>query len=87
MINVMHEEEHVATLNWGFNPDDDMPGPLLDELNKQSAHSSALLKLFVYLMQDTRYVERLQRHYHQVKEAVADPSHPVQEKLTHSLNK
>lgn len=87
MINVMYQEEHVATLNWGFNADDDMPGPLLDGLNKQSSSSSALLKLFVYLLQDTRYVERLQRHYHQLKEAVADPAHSIQEKLTPSLNR
>jgi hypothetical protein len=38
-------------------------GPELDPLNAQSQYSAVLLELFKSVLQDTAYVERLQRHY------------------------
>lgn len=37
--------------------------PTLDPLNPQSKYAAALLRLFGEVVQDTAYVQRLQRHY------------------------
>lgn len=37
--------------------------PTLDPLNPQSKYASALLRLFETIVQDTAYVQRLQKHY------------------------
>ncbi len=80
MINVIRDRDtkHLATINWAFDPNDPDRGPFLDRLNTQSPLSDALLKLFKEeVITDKRYVERLERHYKLVKDAVADPHHEV----------
>jgi len=73
MLNVASRKQNdiVATVSFGFDPNDDMRGPFLDPLNRQSRHAPALLKLVAAILQDRQYVARLERHYKLVKEAVA----------------
>lgn len=74
--------EHLASINFAFDPDDDLRGPFLDHLNPQSEHSLALLDLVREVLEkDADYVKRLERHYHLVKAAVSDPEHPAQKRL------
>lgn len=85
MINVIRDRDakHLATINWAFDKDDPDRGPFLDRLNAQSPLSDALLKMVKEtVLPDKRYVERLERHYRMVKEAVADPNHEVHKVLT-----
>ncbi len=44
-------------------------GPYLDPLNPQTQYSSALLKLFQFLVQSPDYVQRFQQHYQMFREA------------------
>jgi hypothetical protein len=84
MINVIRDRDtkHLATINWAFDPKDPDRGPFLDRLNTQSPLSNALLKLFKEeVITDKRYVERLERHYKMVKDAVANPDHEVHNAL------
>ena len=84
MINVLSEDSpaHLATINHAFEP----PGPdapvpeqtFLDPLNRQSRHSQALMDLFKKLLSlDAAYGQRIERHYRMVKDALADPVHPI----------
>ena len=84
MINVFSEKRpaHLATINHAFEP----PGrdaPLreqtfLDPLDKQSRYSQALMDLFKKLLSmDPGYRQRIERHYRLVKDALADPAHPI----------
>lgn len=76
MINVIakNSHKHLATINYGFNPKDDMPGPFLDPLNKQSKYSNIFLSLFEQFIKESTYVSRLKKHYKQVKNALNDPA-------------
>ncbi len=85
MINVIRDRDtkHLATINWAFDGGDPDQGPFLDRLNVQSELSDALLKMVKEtVLPDKRYVERLERHYRMVKEAVADPNNEVHKVLT-----
>jgi hypothetical protein len=79
MINVMGQHSGVkalATLNYGWETvgfytkwsgsremAKTMSGVFLDPLNTQSIHSNALLELFLHLITDKAYADRLKRHY------------------------
>jgi hypothetical protein len=80
MLNVISRDgrKHVATISFGFDRDDEAAGPYLDPLNPQSEHAQALLKLIEkVVLADPDYVARLESHYHQVKEAVSNPTPAV----------
>ena len=84
IINLVRtsDHEHLATVNWGFDEDDEDRGPFLDVLNEQSDLCDALLDLVKGVLgHDRKFVERLERHYRMVKEAAADPDHEVHETL------
>lgn len=73
----------VASINHSFElpapEDEDLGQIFLDPINVQSELSAALLDAYMQLLlPDAAYQQRLQRHYAMVKEAVADPAHPVQ---------
>ena len=72
-----------ATINYGWESPEfyvrwaryaeaaqDMAGAVLDPLNPQSRYSSALLKLFEFVLEDEAYVDRLKRHYQMFKAAL-----------------
>ncbi len=69
MLNVASQKRNdiVATVSFGFDPEDPMRGPFLDPLNCQSRHAQALLKLVAAILEDREYVARLERHYRLVK--------------------
>jgi hypothetical protein len=88
ILNVFAESRKaiLATINYGFDPRGEMPGPFLDLLNTQSPYSDALLEMVKrVVLSDARYVVRLHAHYRQVKAAVADPRHPVHDTLREML--
>ena len=71
MLNVVSRKQSkiLATVSFGFDPNDSMCGPFLDPLNRQSKHAPALLKLVESVLEDGAYVARLERHYSLVKNA------------------
>jgi hypothetical protein len=86
MLNVLarhHTTRHfLASISFGFDRDGEMAGPFLDPLNPQSRYAEALLKIVQRMLEtDAAYVARLESHYRQVKQAVADPAHPVHKTL------
>lgn len=69
MINVIAttSQKHLATINYGFDPEDDMPGPFLDPLNKQSEYSDIFLLMFEQFIEEPKYLSRIKDHYKKVK--------------------
>lgn len=76
MLTVVNRSrgDTLATISFGFDPDDDLAGPFLDPLNPQSAYAETLLALVGQQLQVPDYVDRLKAHYYQVKGATADPT-------------
>lgn len=54
---------------------EEMQGPVLNTMSRQSPLAPALLKLTDVLLQDKDYIERLKRHYAMYREAI-DKKHP-----------
>lgn len=83
MINVIAKDSHKhwATINYGFNPKDDMPGPFLDPLNKQSEYSDIFLSLFEQFIKEPEYISRIKNHYKQVKSALKNPAHIIHTRI------
>jgi len=54
--------------------DDDLQGAFLDHLNPQSEYATIMLKIFINLLKDQSYVERLERHYHLFKGTLSQKS-------------
>ena len=89
MLNVAGRRRGVflATVSYGFDPDDPLAGPFLDPLNPQSDYSETLLELVEQALDDLAYVARLEAHYYQVKGAVADPAHPAHRLAAETVGK
>ena len=83
ILNVVRQSDskHLATVNWAFDKDAEDPRPFLDRLNVQSELSDALLKMVGVTLENKEYVQRLERHYRMVKEAVAVPDHEIHQIL------
>ena len=86
MLNVFGRRQsarnYLASISFGFDRDEELAGPYLDRLNPRSEYADVFLDIVARILDtDSRYVARLESHYHQVKEAVADPTHPVQQVL------
>jgi hypothetical protein len=75
------EQGYLAYIGFGFDRDSKYAGPYLDPLNRQSRYAPVLLDLVAQVLADPAYVARLESHYRQVKQAVADPTHPVHQVL------
>lgn len=81
------EQRYLATISYGFDRDDDMAGPFLDPLNPQSEYSEELLRLVTEsVLSDHQYVERLEEHYHLVKQAAEDFGHPAYVRIQRALH-
>lgn len=82
MLGVVTEKlnKQVAMLVYLFDPEDVEPGqpnPCMD-YTFQAPYSEHLRDwLAGYLQEDPSYLERLKRHYRQVREAASDPAHPA----------
>jgi len=85
MLNIAEEKgpnRFLASISYGFDRDEEDAGPFLDPLNPQSRYAEELLQLVEEtVLSDPRYVARLERHYHLVKEAASNPTHPAYDKL------
>jgi hypothetical protein len=85
MLNIAEErgpDRFLASISYGFDRNAEDAGPFLDPLNPQSRYAEELLQLVEEtVLSDPRYVARLERHYHLVKEAASDPTHPAYDKL------
>jgi hypothetical protein len=86
MLNVVHTEQphrgFLASISYGFDREDEMAGPFLDELSPQSEDAEALLNLVTdTVLSNPGDVERLEEHYRLVKQAASDPGHPAFEEL------
>ncbi len=78
------EGKHLATIGYGWEDDhfyDDwmhgqrdttrgMSGTRLEPMQAQSASASYFLRLFHFLLQDSAYAARIERHYAQFREAL-----------------
>ncbi|OEU84231.1 MAG: hypothetical protein BA865_01910 [Desulfobacterales bacterium S5133MH4] len=70
-VHAHKADRTLATINMGFDPDGEEPGPFLDPLNTQSKYSADLMQMFLDVINtDSKYVVRLQRHYVMFKEKV-----------------
>jgi hypothetical protein len=80
MLNVAGRRQmelgFLASVGFGFDRAGEFAGPFLDPLNPQSQYADALLELVTQVLADPAYVARLESHYQQVKQAVADAPHP-----------
>jgi len=87
MLNVLPRRRmaqgYLAAISFGFDRKAELAGPFLDPLNPQSQYAQALLDMVITLVleADPAYIARLEAHYRQVKQAVADPKHPAQRLL------
>jgi hypothetical protein len=86
MLNVLARweayEGYLAAISFGFDQEDDLSGPFLDPLNPQSQYAEVFLDMVTTILKnDPAYVARLKAHYHRVKQAVDDPTHPIHEVL------
>lgn len=83
MINVIATttQEHLATINYGFDSEDELPGPFLDPLNKQSKHSDIFLSMFEQFIKEPKYITRIKEHYKRVKDALKDPTHVIHTRI------
>jgi hypothetical protein len=61
----------AATIEFGFDPDDPLAGPFLDEYEKQSAGAPDLLQIFVEAINDNPdWLKGMHRRYKQVRKKV-----------------
>jgi hypothetical protein len=81
MLNVIgrRQQEVLASISYGFDRSQQWAGPFLDPLNPQSPYAHTLLKLVAQILADPIYAARLESHYHQVKRAAANLSHPTRQ--------
>lgn len=85
-INVIFEEEPIATIGFGWEDLDfyekwaddksmanHLKGPILELTGRGTKHSENVLNLFKeVLMQDKLFLERLPKHYKRFKESLSD---------------
>lgn len=69
---VLNEKGHEkAVISLGFDPDDDLAGPFLEEFHKQSPYAGELLEIFVELINESpEFLEAMHLHYREVRTKV-----------------
>ncbi|MBW4055823.1 MAG: hypothetical protein HIU83_10565 [Proteobacteria bacterium] len=69
---VLNEKmQQKAVISMGFDPDDDLAGPFLDNFHQQSPYAGQLLDIFVELINENpEFLEAMQRHYREVRTKV-----------------
>ncbi len=73
----------LATIGLGLDrgewQEDSLQSPVLDPLNRQSRCAEDLLEIVEDLLdEDPDFLAMLESHYQLVKQAAADPTHPIQ---------
>uniref|UniRef100_A0A831UGR7 Uncharacterized protein n=1 Tax=Geobacter metallireducens TaxID=28232 RepID=A0A831UGR7_GEOME len=71
-IVVLNEKmQEKAVISMGFDPDDSMAGPFLDDFHKQSSCAGELLGHFVRMLNEQpQFLEMMYRHYREVRAKV-----------------
>jgi len=66
---VLNEKmQEKAVISMGFDPDDDLAGPFLDDFHKQSPYAGQLLDIFVELINEyPEFLVSMHRHYREVR--------------------
>lgn len=69
---VLNEKmQQKAVISMGFDPDDDLAGPFLDNFHQQSPYAGQLLDIFVELINgNPEFLEAMHRHYREVRTKV-----------------
>ncbi|MFA7059271.1 MAG: hypothetical protein WC156_00450 [Pedobacter sp.] len=69
---VLNEKmQEKAAISMGFDRDDELAGPFLDDFHKQSPYAGQLLDIFVELINEyPEFVEAMHRHYREVRTKV-----------------
>lgn len=69
---VLNEKmQQKAVISMGFDPDDDMAGPFLDDFHQQSPYAGQLLDIFVELINaHPEFLDAMHRHYRDVRTKV-----------------
>lgn len=69
---VLNEKmQEKAVISMGFDPDDELAGPFLDDFHKQSPFAEQLLDIFVELVNEQpEFLEAMHRHYREVRTKV-----------------
>ncbi len=63
--------QQKAVIGMGFDPDDDLAGPFLDDIHEQSPYAGQLLDIFVELVNENpEFLEAMHRHYRDVRTKV-----------------
>lgn len=71
ILVVNDKRKKVATIEFGFDPDDPLAGPYLDDYVKQSAAAEDLLRIFVDLINgNSDWLKGMYRHYKKVRKEV-----------------
>lgn len=71
IIVINAKGKQVAVIEFGFDPDEPLAGPYLDEYVKQSAGAADLLQLFVDAINNNPdWMKGMYRHYKQVRKKV-----------------
>jgi len=81
LLNVISKEAQgvVAAISFGFDPEGPAPGPFLDPINPKASYADEILVLVAGILSDEAYAARLERHYRQVRQAIARPTRAVRE--------
>ena len=69
---VLNEKmQQKAVIGMGFDPDDDLAGPFLDDIHEQSPYAGQLLDIFIELINENpEFLEAMHRHYRDVRTKV-----------------
>jgi hypothetical protein len=63
--------QQKAVISMGFDPDDDLVGPFLDDVHQQSPYAGQLLDIFVELINEhPEFLDAMHRHYREVRTLV-----------------
>jgi hypothetical protein len=71
LLVINDKAQQKAAISFGFEPDEPMSGPYLDDLHKQAPYAGELLEIFVdAINESTDWLERMYRQYREVRKKV-----------------
>jgi hypothetical protein len=71
LLVINEKAKQGATISFGFDPDEPMAGPYLEDFAKQAPYAEELLEIFVDAINDTPdWLERMYRQYREVRKKV-----------------
>jgi hypothetical protein len=71
LLVINEKAQQKAAISFGFEPDEPMSGPYLDDLHKNAPYAEELLEIFVdAINESTDWLERMYRQYREVRKEV-----------------